>query len=952
MPKYLIIANQNTQGILSKFHEVELFLEDYNVDIFCITEHWLCSHQLMFNIAGYSVISCFNRESAIRGGSLILVKPGIVAKNRKDIVELSVERTAELSCIELRQFIVVCVYRPPGSDYQLFENVMNNVFSLLYNCKKYIMVCGDFNINLMENSRLTQNFLLFFKSFNLSNVFTEPTRITACTATCLDNVFCDCAWEDKQIVNSIKSDHSGQVVKFLYKPSDNLNITCRPITDKKILMFREKVLMSAHSPYGESCANQSYHKLFKRLNDSFQQTFPTKKITKSVKPTFNVWATPGIRISRSRLYELYEEKNYNHSEEFCNYVRDYSKLFKKVCSRAKSMAISCKIRNSQNKVKTTWNVINRETGKIKAREQSLTLNIDDKVLTNKTDIANAFETFFTNVPILTTQTIKSSSDQSEVLLKDNFNCEIDNTFTFEHVNSVTIVKVFKTLNPKPTEDNWGMSVKVISSVIDIIAPQLADIFNQCVDQGVFPDLMKYSRVIPLFKAGKKTDPSNFRPISILPVLSKVFEKVINNQLLLYFTLNKLLHSEQYGFSRGRSTTDAGAKLLEHIFDAWELSQNAIGVFCDLSKAFDCVVHDTLLRKLKFYGIGDKALELLSSYLGNRIQRVDIDGVKSEGSLVRMGVPQGSILGPFLFLIYINDLPSLVKNLPIGNIVLFADDTSFTFNVPRKTNDFTEVENTLTKVLEWFTANNLLLNSNKTTCIKFGMPNVANTDISIVLDGNALKFVNTGKFLGITLDNKLQWGSHIEKLANRLSSAAFAVSQIRKLTDIATARTVYFSYFHSIMSYGILLWGRAADIQTIFVLQKRAIRAIYCLDYLASLRDKFKEINILTVYSQYIFDCIMFVRKNLHRFSLVSDTHDRNTRNKNKLVTTFTRLTKIRKSFMGDCIRFYNTLPNELLALPDTKFKKIVKSALCKKGYYKIDDFINDKAAWSGILSTT
>ena len=162
-----------------------------------------------------------------------------------------------------------------------------------------------------------------------------------------------------------------------------------------------------------------------------------------------------------------------------------------------------------------------------------------------------------------------------------------------------------------------MSVKVISNIINDIAPHLAVIFNECVDSGTFPNLMKHGKLIPLFKSGDQADLNNYRPVSILPTLSKVFEKVVLNQLLSHFNLNNLLHPDQYGFTKGRNTTDAGAELLKHIFDAWERSKNAIGVFCDLSKAFDCVDHKTLLIKLSHYGIKKVALNLIASYLSDR-----------------------------------------------------------------------------------------------------------------------------------------------------------------------------------------------------------------------------------------------------------------------------------------------------------------------------------------------
>lgn len=292
---------------------------------------------------------------------------------------------------------------------------------------------------------------------------------------------------------------------------------------------------------------------------------------------------------------------------------------------------------------------------------------------------------------------------------------------------------------------------------------------------------------------------------------------------------------------------------------------------------------------------------------------------------------------------------MVQNLT--KIVLFADDTSLIFKVSRQAQDIDEVNGALSLIHDWFTKNNLVLNPKKTKCVKFTLPNVRSNKLDIVLNKEKLDYVDDTVFLGITLDAKLQWDPHLSLLAGRLSSAAYAVRKIRQLTDIATARLVYFSYFHSIMSYGILLWGHAASIHTIFVLQKRAIRSVYKLRGRDSLRELFKEIDILTLPSQYVFENIMYARKNASRYLKNSDLHRFNTRNKNKIAQPQSRLSKVRNSFVGNCIQFYNKIPDNIVQLSDRQFKIIIKKTLCNKAYYKIDDYINDKEVWSELAPT-
>lgn len=899
---------------------------------------------MQFNVNNFTVLSCYNRTFIEKGGSMILVRNNILAKERKDIVQLSIEHQVELSCIEMSKYIILCVYRPSGQDFNIFEKTMEEVLKLLFDTKKQIIVCGDFNVDLLEKSIMHTKLIHLFKSFNLSNVFLEPTRITQDTATCLDNIFCDCEYLNNKVINCLQSDHSGQTITFIQnttkKPKD---VFCRPITNQKMECFKLnlKVKLPNFNLLQED-PNALFTDLFNIVLEEFDNMFKLKKVSNDSKITFSDWATPGIYKSRKHLYELYDIKSYNHDVQFIEYLKLYSRLFKLVCLKAKCLYLNKKLKMADNKVKAVWKIINTETGKNKKRDRELKLNFNNEVVIGDKSVANAFERFFTDIPSLTTKDLDSSPELAYDLLKEHVpHC--DSVFAFRHVNPFTVIKVFKSLNLKKTEDLWGQSVKVISSVIDLIAPHLALIFNKCIDDGVFPDLMKLSKLVPLFKSGDNEDPSSYRPVSVLPVLSKVFEKIVLNQLLSHFHYNKLLHSEQYGFTRGKSTTDAGVALVKHIFDAWEEKQDAFGVFCDLSKAFDCVNHEILLRKLDFYGIKGKSLAFLKSYLSDRIQKVDINRVKSPGSLIKMGVPQGSILGPLLFLIYINDLPYLVKTL--SEIVLFADDTSLIFKVNRHKDNLDDTNVTLSRVLDWFTANNLVLNAKKTKCIKFTLPNVLQVNVDLLLDGSKLELVNQTKFLGITIDAKLQWGPHIEALCGRLSSAAYAVRRIRQITDVDTARLVYFSYFHSIMSYGLLLWGRAADVDAVFVLQKRAIRAIYNMKHRDSLREKFKEINILTLPCEFIYQVIRYVRKNIETFPRLGGHHTIETRNKHKLAFPKVRLGKVSTSFVGHGIRFYNKLPKEVLAFPENKFKLYIKQGLLKKAYYKINDYLEDEVAW-------
>jgi hypothetical protein len=924
-----------------------LFLNSDCVDVLCVTEHWLKNYEVKYHLDNHKIVSSFSRQSAIRGGSLIILHNNLQYKERKDVVTRSIERTIELSCVELSKIIIICVYRPPGGNYPDFESTMEEVLRITCRKNKNVVICGDFNINILDSklSQLSCRFLNLFKSFNLFPLFVQPTRTTTTSATCLDNIFCNCNVFEKSIINCLKSDHSGQLVSMEHDHVPvSRKIKCRPITKKGLYKFRNNVCRGIEAlrvPILEP--NLMYNDMFEVVQSEFSKIFKKKTIERKIdRFKFSDWATKGIYTSRRKLYDLYALKNTSSDPSFVEYVRKFSKTFKNVCAVAKSMHIANKIKLAKNKIKTTWDIVNRETCKTQNNINSFSLIVNDRIVNSDDKVASVFEDFFTRAPLEVTCNLNSCPNAAIALLVSSVE-KCNEIFNFRHVNSQDIIKMFKEINIKKTEDLWGISTSVIKAIIYEIAPHMAFIFNKCVDDGAFPDLMKCSKLIPLFKSGDKSNPSNFRPISILPALSKIFEKIIYSQLVYFFTINNLFHENQFGFSKGKNTTDAGIALLKHIMGTWENKQDALGVFCDLSKAFDCVDHQTLLKKMGHYGVSRESVSLLQSYLSNRNQKVTVNSATSTGVPIIMGVPQGSILGPLLFLVYINDLPYYANHL--CETVLFADDTSLIFKINRGHNCSDDVNSALSKVAHWFEVNNLSLNSNKTKCIKFCLPNVRQIDLNISLDNSLVQLVNSTKFLGITLDSRLQWDPHIEALTSRLSSAAFAVKKIRLLTDIETARLVYFSYFHSVMSYGLLLWGSAANIESVFILQKRAVRAIYNLCQRDSLRNLFKKINILTVAGQYIYDNLVHVKKNIESFIKKSDIHQLNTRNKGKLAIPRFRLQKCRGSFLGKGIDLFNKLPQNLIDLPLHKFKKHVKKILLSKGYYKVEDYLRDRDAW-------
>ena len=466
------------------------------------------------------------------------------------------------------------------------------------------------------------------------------------------------------------------------------------------------------------------------------------------------------------------------------------------------------------------------------------MTINGQDCSNKEIIVEEFNTFFATVGEKIEQNIrKHEGSHYRNYLTNDIRCN----FAFHLIDNNATMRIIKNTRISTSKGHDGISSELLKLITNDISKCITVIINQSLTSGIFPNSLKIAKVTPIFKKENNKLITNYRPISVLPVISKIFETIIHEQLSEYFISNNLFCPQQYGFRKNSSTELAALELLDRVLDQMDKHKIPINFHIDLSKAFDSLRHDILLDKLTYYGVTHPAKKLIESYLSNRKQFVQVGNIKSTMKQVSTGVPQGSIVGPLLFNICINDI---VKASSKFAFILYADDTTLNSTLDLFGNDTEEIQNSviseLKKVFKWLDVNKLCLNVSKSKFMLFQMPQKRVPHLLFSIDRMHIEQVTEFNFLGLIIDSNLNWKAHLSAIGTKISRVIGLLHKLKYIFPKQVLHSIYNSLIMPHLNYSLLAWGIKSH--KIEQLQKKAIRVLYSKSPIAHTEPLFIKMN--------------------------------------------------------------------------------------------------------------
>lgn len=923
----LKIAHLNVRSLLSRFLDFKEMVLSNNFNLITVSESWLSPdvESELVNIQGYKLFRC---DRLTRGGG-IAAYANINLNIQVLDINMPNDGTLESLWLKLKLnnklYAVGTFYRPPNSNLQNSVDMIDQMLSIIMPTVDAVLCLGDFNINLFHLNNLLTH---CFDAYSFEQLINEPTRIAYNgTATLLDPIFSS----DKSIVknsSAINVDHI----------SDHKLVQCE--LNLKCSKFKQKFIKFRDFKYF------NYEHFLVDLQDiPFQNILWCESIeskiellTQYITTLFDIHAPLQlVRVSKPKapwLTDTIKRMIKERDKALSTYKRTHSEADFQYYKQLRNHTLTS-IRNEkkayvnnicrQGNIKNTWKTLKTFNVK-KCKTSEIPSSIG-----NAADINNHFASAF-------------HSQVNNVLIdhyNNNLHSEAQFSFRLCSIDEVSdIIRNFKT-NACGVD---GISLTMLNYCCPVIEPYITHIVNCCLERGHFPEFWKEALVIPLPKCISVNSLSDLRPISILPIISKVLEKIVHKQLFEFVNINNIIHENQSGFRGGHSTSTALTRVVDDIVINADKKKVTAVVLLDFSKAFDTISHELMCAKLKYYGFDHKSIAFFNSYLNNRYQKVLFNNSTSPPLKVLSGVPQGSVLGPLLFSIYTTDILNTVENC---SIQAYADDTqvynSFHFRDSLVAQH--NLNSDLSKIKQTSQEHNLKLNPNKCKLIIFGPKKdlvSVSENFNLNIDNEILFPETMVRNLGLNLDQHLKFSGHVNTLLSKaygslklLYSSRFFIGRDLKKTLCESLVLSHFNYCDVVYSNFL----DAIEKRRIQRVQNSCCRFIFGLRRYDHISHIFSGLNWLNMQHRRRLHFLVFIHRILLtsapsylfcRLNARSTVHNRTIRFGHLYHIQRYSTAIFQNSFTYCSAKLYNALPSRLKSLSVTSFKINLKHLLLEE----------------------
>lgn len=838
------IIHVNIRSLNKNFHLIETSVLPLNYDFIILTECWLKNDSVPIPILnGFNYLKlCSNKLKS--GGIVIYIKHGI---NANIIDPIFKDENCEMLCVQVPKLLlnIVAIYRHPSSNMDVFLKNLKSIFSHknIQKSKNTTIFIGDTNIDLLQDTNISSKYIDLIAQFDFCQQIQNATRITSSTSTLIDHIITSKKVTSKCVFMTHKiplTDHFPISISLSldhYKENDLMNhnkiIKRRKFHIQKIMQFRESLMNIAWDPIISNVnVSQGYENFHKHIFSIYDKIFPEISITQRNKQQPKTdWITYDLIkqvAHKNFLYKKYiKNKNKVNEKKF----KDFKKLLDHNLINAKTNYYKCLLLASNNS-KDKWNILNTLMGKKKLSQKIEYITMSKVKIVSPTVIANEFNNHFGST--LCKESLNNMNDwkiHSQML---------PNSMYVNETTAEEVTTCIRNLKNGSSHQESDLPIFIWKNVADIIAEPLSKIINKSFTTGIYPDELKICKIIPVYKKGDKDNIKNYRPISILPIMSKVFEKILLSRMLSFMNKLNIFPSSQYGFRKRHSTKEAILDALLSIDEKNNKRDKVAALLLDLSQAFDNVSHKKLLQKCYHFGIRGIAFSWLSSYLNNRSFSTDIGGKKSQIRFLKRGVPQGGILSPLLFIIYVADYETFITS----KCIQYADDTTHILSNKSTQDLINDIVHTYNQAHKYFDSNELTLNADKTEIIFFRdnyqrAINIGNVHILSSLEV---------KLLGILIDSNLSMKAQINLIIKKINFLLPVIYNIRDYLTMEAKFIFYFSFINSHLLYCALFIqaSNSSNLKALETCHRKVLKVLFNIPKYISSDIIYLNLNILSV----------------------------------------------------------------------------------------------------------